>query len=118
MCCHQTRDRRPECQVSQAGRCDEEAAGDELEEAIESSLTDTDETPVDYDTFEELRISNRQIRYISNLARKNDYRIPYVKNGKAGLINLTFLSDSSDKGKISINPKRGKSHVRRQNSHL
>ena len=80
----------------------EEAAGDELEEAIESSLTDTDETPVDYDTFEELRISNRQIRYISNLARKNDYRIPYVKNGKAGLINLTFLSDSSDKGKISI----------------
>ncbi len=80
----------------------EEAAGDELEEAIESSLTDTDEVPVDYDTFEELRISNRQIRYISNLARKNDYRIPYVKDGKAGLINLTFLSDSKDKGKISI----------------
>jgi len=26
---HQTRDRRPECQVSQAGRCDEEAAGDD-----------------------------------------------------------------------------------------
>lgn len=48
----------------------EEAAGDELEEAIESSLTDTEEVPVDYDTFEELRISNRQIRYISNLARK------------------------------------------------
>lgn len=80
----------------------EEAAGDELEEAIESSLTDTEEVPVDYDTFEELRISNRQIRYISNLARKNDYRIPYVKDGKAGLINLTFLSDSQDKGKISI----------------
>ena len=80
----------------------EEAAGDELEEAIESSLTDTEEVPVDYDTFEELRISNRQIRYISNLARKNDYRIPYVKDGKAGLINLTFLSDSKDKGKISI----------------
>lgn len=80
----------------------EEAAGDELEEAIESSLTDTEEVPVDYDTFEELRISNRQIRYISNLARKNDYRIPYVKNGKAGLINLTFLQDSNDKGKISI----------------
>ena len=56
----------------------EEAAGDELEEAIESSLTDTQEVSVDYDTFEELRISNRQIRYISNLARKNDYRIPYV----------------------------------------
>ena len=37
----------------------EEAAGDELEEAIESSLTGTAEDPVDYDTFEELRISNR-----------------------------------------------------------
>ena len=72
------------------------------EAAIDKNSTDTEEVPVDYDTFEELRISNRQIRYISNLARKNDYRIPYVKDGKAGLINLTFLSDSKDKGKISI----------------
>lgn len=80
----------------------EEAAGDELEEAIESSLTGTAEDPVDYDTFEELRISNRQIRYISNLARRNDYRVPYVKNGQAGLINLTFVADDNDKGKISI----------------
>lgn len=75
----------------------EEAAGDELEEAIESSLTGTAEDPVDYDTFEELRISNRQIRYISNLARRNDYRVPYVKNGQAGLINLTFVADDNDK---------------------
>ena len=75
---------------------------DELEEAIESSLTGTAEDPVDYDTFEELRISNRQIRYISNLARRNDYRVPYVKNGQAGLINLTFVADDNDKGKISI----------------
>ncbi len=80
----------------------EEAAGDELEEAIESSLTGTAKESVDYDTFEELRISNRQIRYISNLARRNDYRVPYVKNGQAGLINLTFVADDNDKGKISI----------------
>lgn len=69
----------------------EEAAGDELEEAIESSLTGTAEDPVDYDTFEELRISNRQIRYISNLARRNDYRVPYVKMDRQVLSILHLL---------------------------
>ena len=80
----------------------EETVSDKLEEAIKSSLTDTKEDITAYEAFEELRISNRQIRYISGLARKNDYRIPYVKNGKAGLINLTFHTDSEDKGKISV----------------
>ncbi|MGN0327506.1 MAG: DUF6240 domain-containing protein [Lachnospira sp.] len=83
------------------------ALDDELEEAVENSLTDEngDSVTVDYNSLNDLRISNRQIGYIKNLAMRHDYVIPYISDSKVGIINLTLVSDSEDKGRISVHLK-------------
>ncbi|MDO5381522.1 MAG: DUF6240 domain-containing protein [Eubacteriales bacterium] len=83
------------------------ALDDELEEAVENSLTDENgnSVTVDYNSLNDLRISNRQIGYIKNLAMRHDYMIPYVLDNKVGIINLTLVSDSEDKGRISVHLK-------------
>lgn len=82
----------------------EETAKDELNQALEAveGTNDTNRSVVTYDKLNTLRISHRQIGFIRNLARRNDYRIPVTSENGVGLIKLTLISDNDNRGRISI----------------
>lgn len=62
----------------------------------------TQEQDITFDRLNELRINNRVIGIISNLAIRNDYRIPVATENGVGMINLTLVSDNDDRGRISV----------------
>ena len=81
---------------------------DETEEELQEVLSkagDLDtQIDVDYEGFLDLRLKDRTIGYIKNLALRHDYRIPYITDsGNTGMLKLTLVQDSDNKGRISVN---------------
>ena len=57
-----------------------------------------------YEEFLDLRLKDRTIGYIKNLALRHDYRIPYITDsGSTGMLKLTLVQDDDNKGRISVN---------------
>jgi len=82
----------------------EDATKEELQEAISLAGDLDTEVELNYEELLDLRIRNNQIGYINNLAARHDYKIPFIsEDGDVGMINLTLVSDSENKGRISIN---------------
>lgn len=55
-----------------------------------------------YQDLRELILQNKQIQIAANLSRRHDYNIPYATESGIGMMKLTLVSDSSDKGRISL----------------
>lgn len=76
----------------------------ELQEAVSRSGDLDTQIDINYEEFLDLRLKDRTIGYIKNLAAKHDYRIPYATdNGDVGMIRLTLVQDSDNAGRISVN---------------
>lgn len=79
-----------------------------LEELAQSSdeqlerVMDSIENEEDYDTFEQMRMLNKEIHTITNTGAKHDYHIPYENNGQIGNIHLQLVSDEENAGRIAI----------------
>lgn len=81
---------------------------DETEEELQEVLSkagDLDtQIDVNYEGFLDLRLKDRTIGYIKNLALRHDYRIPYITDsGSTGMLKLTLVQDDDNKGRISVN---------------
>lgn len=81
---------------------------DETEEGLQEVLSkagDLDtQIDVNYEGFLDLRLKDRTIGYIKNLALRHDYRIPYITDsGSTGMLKLTLVQDDDNKGRISVN---------------
>ena len=81
---------------------------DETEEELQEVLSkagDLDtQIDVNYEGFLDLRLKDRTIGYIKNLALRHDYRIPYITDsGSTGMLKLTLVQDDENKGCISVN---------------
>lgn len=81
---------------------------DETEEELQEVLSkagDLDtQIDVNYEGFLDLRLKDRTIGYIKNLALRHDYRIPYITDsGSIGMLKLTLVQDDDSKGRISVN---------------
>lgn len=81
---------------------------DETEEELQEVLSkagDLDtQIDVNYEEFLDLRLKDRTIGYIKNLALRHDYRIPYITDsGSIGMLKLTLVQDDDNKGRISVN---------------
>ena len=81
---------------------------DETEEELQEVLSkagDLDtQIDVNYEGFLDLRLKDRTIGYIKNLALRHDYRIPYITDsGSTGMLKLTLIQDDDNKGRISVN---------------
>lgn len=81
---------------------------DETEEELQEVLSkagDLDtQIDVNYEGFLDLRLKDRTIGYIKNLALRRDYRIPYITDlGSTGMLKLTLVQDDDNKGRISVN---------------
>lgn len=81
---------------------------DETEEELQEVLSkagDLDtQIDVNYEEFLDLRLTDRTIGYIKNLALRHDYRIPYITDsGSTGMLKLTLVQDDDNKGRISVN---------------
>lgn len=81
---------------------------DETEEELQEVLSkagDLDtQIDVNYEGFLDLRLKDRTIGYIKNLALRHDYRIPYITDsGSIGMLKLTLVQDDDNKGRISVN---------------
>lgn len=81
---------------------------DETEEELQEVLSkagDLDtQIDVNYGEFLDLRLKDRTIGYIKNLALRHDYRIPYITDsGSTGMLKLTLVQDDDNKGRISVN---------------
>ena len=81
---------------------------DETEEELQEVLSkagDLDtQIDVNYEGFLDLRLKDRTIGYIKNLALRHDYRIPYITDsGSTGMLKLTLVQDDENKGRISVN---------------
>lgn len=81
---------------------------DETEEELQEVLSkagDLDtQIDVNYEEFLDLRLKDRTIGYIKNLALRHDYRIPYITDsGSTGMLKLTLVQDNGNKGRISVN---------------
>lgn len=81
---------------------------DETEEELQEILSkagDLDtQIDVNYEGFLDLRLKDRTIGYIKNLALRHDYRIPYITDsGSTGMLKLTLVQDDDNKGRISVN---------------
>ena len=81
---------------------------DETEEELQEVLSkagDLDtQIDVNYEGFLDLRLKDRTIGYIKNLALRHDYRIPYITDsGSTGMLKLTLVQDDDNKGCISVN---------------
>ena len=81
---------------------------DETEEELQEVLSkagDLDtQIDVNYEEFLDLRLKDRTIGYIKNLALRHDYRIPYITDsGSTGMLKLTLVQDNDNKGRISVN---------------
>lgn len=81
---------------------------DETEEGLQEVLSkagDLDtQIDVNYEGFLDLRLKDRTIGYIKNLALRHDYRIPYITDsGSIGMLKLTLVQDDDNKGRISVN---------------
>lgn len=81
---------------------------DETEEELQEVLSkagDLDtQIDVNYEGFLDLRLKDRTIGYIKNLALRHDYRIPYITDsGSTGMLKLTLVQDHDNKGRISVN---------------
>ncbi len=81
---------------------------DETEEELQEVLSqagDLDtQIDINYEEFLDLRLKDRTIGYIKNLALRHDYRIPYITDsGNTGMLKLTLVQDDENKGRISIN---------------
>lgn len=81
---------------------------DETEEELQEVLSkagDLDtQIDVNYEGFLDLRLKDRIIGYIKNLALRHDYRIPYITDsGSTGMLKLTLVQDDDNKGRISVN---------------
>lgn len=81
---------------------------DETEEELQEVLSkagDLDtQIDVNYEGFLDLRLKDRTIGYIKNLAVRHDYRIPYITDsGSIGMLKLTLVQDDDNKGRISVN---------------
>ena len=85
-----------------------EGMKDETEEELQEVLSkagDLDtQIDVNYEGFLDLRLKDRTIGYIKNLALRHDYRIPYITDsGSTGMLKLTLVQDDDNKGRISVN---------------
>ena len=81
---------------------------DETEEELQEVLSkagDLDtQIDVNYEEFLDLRLTDRTIGYIKNLALRHDYRIPYITDsGSTGMLKLTLVQNDDNKGRISVN---------------
>lgn len=81
-----------------------EASYNELEEEALQELKSTvkAEDNQDYETINELRMRYKEIGLIRNLSERHDYRIPMVTEDGIGMIHLTLIQDTQEKGRISI----------------
>lgn len=81
----------------------EDEVQQELQEAISQAGDLDTELDLNYEEFLDLRMKERTIGYIKNLAVRHDYRIPYATSqGDVGMINLTLVQDEEQKGRISV----------------
>lgn len=82
-----------------------EEAYQELEENCATELSEavaSDENQ-NYESINELRMRYKEISLIRNLSARHDYKIPMVTEDGIGMIHLTLIQDSEEKGRISVN---------------
>lgn len=77
---------------------------EELQEVLSKAGDLNTQIDVNYEGFLDLRLKDRTIGYIKNLALRHDYRIPYITDsGSTGMLKLTLVQDDDNKGRISVN---------------
>ncbi len=78
----------------------------ELDQIMEDRGADTsavtDGEGITYNTLRNRILENKQISVIAGLARKHDYNVPVLTEDGVSVMKLTLISDSGDKGRISI----------------
>lgn len=82
-----------------------EEAYQELEENCATELSEavaSDENQ-NYESINELRMRYKEISLIRKLSARHDYKIPMVTEDGIGMIHLTLIQDSTEKGRISVN---------------
>lgn len=75
----------------------EENCAKELSEAVASDENQN------YQSINELRMRYKEVGLIRNLSARHDYKIPMVTEDGIGMIHLTLIQDSTEKGRISVN---------------
>ncbi len=83
---------------------------DTVEEKLSQMIADAPTAENAQDSEEELSYTQvmqarqiyREIGYIQNLNKRNDYRIPIAIGEKIATMNLTLVQDEDNKGRISI----------------
>ncbi len=79
-----------------------------------SELMENDDIDIDYNMLRNSILENKQISVIAALAKKHDYNVPVLTGEGVSMMKLTLISDSDDKGRISISfesPEWGKTSV-------
>lgn len=77
-------------------------AFEDAADAIDGELGSMYEMPdVSFDDFEEIRMQSKQIHLMANLAKRNDYHIPYEQGQGMGMIHLQVV-DGQEKGRASV----------------
>lgn len=74
----------------------EQEALQELQKAVAA------EDNQEYENINEMRMRYKEIGIIRNLSARHDYRVPMVTEDGIGMIHLTLVQDSQEKGRISI----------------
>ena len=83
----------------------------ELNRILEDHIRPEDEEPkeeftldedINYEALEQVRMRNRQIGLITNLSMRHDYSIPFMTQEGIGMMRLTLLSNTDEKGSISM----------------
>lgn len=67
-------------------------------EVINQSLFSEDS----YIDMESMRLLGNNLRLLSNMAKQNNYQIPYEKDGEIGIINLKVLENGENSGVFHI----------------
>ncbi len=72
-------------------------------ESVQTAGDGTEEAGgITYDILHSRILENKQINVIAALARKHDYNVPVMTEDGVSMMKLTLVSDSDDKGRISI----------------
>ena len=71
---------------------------DNIDEEYEKAIN-TDEMPMDLEHF---RMFNRTIRLMGALSNKQSYFVPVDINGETSSMRVTFVKDTENKGRVSI----------------
>lgn len=85
---------------------DEESAKQAYSEFIETSLNVLDSSSFSEDAVaidvKSMAVYSRQLDYLSNMAKEENYEVPVEINGELTSINLKILHNQGEKGKVAV----------------